>query len=132
MSRIISKDEFKASMRFAAAEEEANKIEKTEKPEKEQARKKPGPKPGSKKRKTATQKATVAADQKSKIEEEADIINIQVIEEALSKAAKQEKAIKAAVKLMTAFTQFLLKEAKDRIEAADRWADYAETLEDML
>lgn len=116
MGRIIGKDEFKASLRFAAAEAEADKsVEEAAPQETKPARKKPGPKPGTKKTRTKTEG-----------------IDIETVSNAMAKAAKQEEAIKAATKLMTTFTDWLLEEAKDRIETADRWADYTKTLEEML
>ena len=130
MGRIIGKDEFKENMRFAAAEEEVNQM--VEAPIVED----PEPEPKIKKAKTkSTKAAPVAAGpkrRKSKTTIKAEQINAKTVSDAMEKAAKQEEAIKASLKLINAFTDFLLKDAKERIETADRWADYTETLEKML
>ena len=130
MGRIIDKDEFKENMRFAAIEQEVDQMIET--PIEEETE----PKLKMKKAKTKSTKAAPVATgprrRKSKTIIKAEQINAKTVSNAMEKAAEQEEAIKAALKLMNAFTDFLLKEAKERLETADRWADYTETLESML
>lgn len=134
MSRVINKEEFKASMMAAAeSNEESEMIEITEKP-----RKKPGPKP---KKKADEEKATkeetlkneselvAAAHKKSKAKE--DAIMAEAVNEALAKSNRQAEALRAAIQIMIDYKGKLASKAYKLADMAEIYSGYIDTLEEM-
>lgn len=115
MGRILTKEEFMESMASAAEDQELEEREKEMPAEKEKTEieQEPETKNVVKPRKKRTKKsAPVAAEQKTEQE-------------------KQEEALTAAIKLTSHFAEWCLKEARERIDIAERYTEYTEILEGM-
>lgn len=151
MGRIIDRDEFKASMRMAAADMEVGEIMgdiDDEDAKEAEPRKKRGPKPGTKKKpenatvatperetgKTARTKkaAPVAAGQKKTSGRTPMITGIKSIDKAMSKSDMQREALMAAVQIMTNYTEGIILKADKLANMADIYAGHIEILEGMI
>ena len=114
MGRILTKEEFMESMASAAEDHELEEREKEMSAEKEKTEieQEPETKNAVKPRKKRKKSAPVAAEQKTEQE-------------------KQEEALTAAIKLTSNFAGWCLREARERIDIAERYNEYAEILEGM-
>ena len=158
MSRIMSKEEFKEKMRFAAADMEAEETMdgtyeevpedvspkmrpgRHKKAETEEKRNKTSKTVSNRQKTSLTSKKTsksapVAAGRKkraAKLESEVEKIIAKTVDEAMEKASRQEQALNAATIMMEAFVEHLIKGAKEDLERAERFAGYTEILKEMM
>lgn len=136
MSRIMDKEEFMASLRFAAAEEDAEmaisepaeemNMSAADPEEDPKARRKPGPKPKKQTRKRVQKAVQKAVEQNDTTDEP-------------TSAVRQEEALRAMIALTEGFTQHLIRGSERALNTADKLADmaqiytgYIETVEEMI
>lgn len=137
MGRILSKEEFMESMITSAEEAEESKNMDPEVPE-EKPRKKPGPKPGSKRKAQAENAANISPKEdapvaagRKKRRSKKDAVMEEAVSEAIAKSNKQTEALRAAIQVMTDYTDGLTLKADKLANLADIYAGYIETLEEM-
>ena len=138
MGRILNKDEFKASLRFAAAEAEASKnmkedpVEKPKAEEKPKERKKPGPKPKNT-TKAAKPAGTTKTAKTTKTTKETKATKAEPVaaEQKKSKKEKQREALQMAISIMTDRTDQIIMQSDKLSNLAGIYKGYIETLEEM-